>query len=189
MGVIILIITVASWGDSTLKAGNTGRGVSAQRKPGGVQKADFPADATAGTEARARGPGGRLRSGTHWPGSRLEGKPSRGRFSCSLRPGAGAAGSRGDKGVRVVRSLEPSELRPRRGHARGAGRGVRGRPALALPAPPQDPPAAARLRPPPSQVLRRAGVRPGREAGGAAPGPGPGPGSGPGSSSGAALTL
>ena len=72
MGVIILIITVASWGDSTLKAGNTGRGVSAQRKPGGVQKADFPADATAGTEARARGPGGGLGSGQtgRGPGSR-----------------------------------------------------------------------------------------------------------------------
>lgn len=52
---------------------------------------------------------------------------------------------------------------------------MRGRPAPVLPAPAQDPAAAARLRRPPSQVLPPGRGRPGRVAGGSAPGPGSNP--------------
>ena len=150
MRVIIMVINVPSWGITNPRPESQPRD-----RPVASVRHTFPLT-PAGAEAQGEGRPARTRQPpaerTLWPGSRLGMKPS-----LSLRPGAGAAGSGGDKGASAAGRGAPSELRPPSGHARGAGRRVRGRPAPALPAPPQDPPAAARLPPPPSQVLRGPG--------------------------------
>lgn len=145
-----MVINVPSWGITNPRPESQPRD-----RPVASVRHTFPLT-PAGAEAQGEGRPARTRQPpaepTLWPGSRLRMKPS-----LSLRPGAGAAGSGGDKGASAAGRGAPSELRPPSGHARGAGRRVRGRPAPALPAPPQDPPAAARLPPPPSQVLRGPG--------------------------------
>lgn len=150
-----MVITVPSWGITNPRPESQPRD-----RPVASTRHTFPRTPAA-AEAQGEGRPARTRrppaERTLWPGSRLGMKPSRGCFFGSLRPGAGAAGSGGNKGASSAGREAPSELRPPPGHARGAGRRVRGRPAPALPAPPQDPPAAARLPPTPSQVLRAPG--------------------------------
>lgn len=84
-------------------------------------------------------------------------------FPVCSSPGRGC-GSGGYKAAGEARRGGALDLRPSGHHARGPECGVRGGPAPALRASPQDPAAAAGLGLPPSQVLPAAG-RP-REGGG-----------------------
>lgn len=103
---------------------------------------------------------------TLWPGAMHTGWsrcPVQVEFPVCSSPGRGC-GSGGYKAAGEARRGRALDLRPSGHHARGPECGVRGGPAPALRASPQDPAAAAGLGLPPSQVLPAAG-RP-REGGG-----------------------
>lgn len=73
----------------------------AERKPSGIQKADFPVDASCV-------PLGMGSPGRHSGLGPVEGEAKSRCFSGSLHPGAGAAGSGGDKVAGAARSGTPS---------------------------------------------------------------------------------